>query len=387
MKLSFKINSLLALLFVGSASLLAQDDPFPEVLFRLYQGSMTITAQVVQNGQTVTDAIVAVYYGETIRGKENVGSGTNPQLAYLTVYGNTTLEEQQLYFKVYTGGIVFTYNPPTPIIFKNNSSIGTGAAPYIITLPVPVSLADNGDNSSLLTTYNTQTCDVVLSSRKLYKDGDWNTLCLPFSLTAEQMAASPLAGAEARTLSSASYAAGTLTLIFSDPVESLTAGTPYIIKWEKAIDYVDDDEHNIKNPIFYGVTIDNSVHNVETTCVSFVGTYGYQSFTEENRSILLVGAENSLYYPLSGASLGAFRAYFQLNGITARDVSGSSVKMFFGEEDDATSLSGELRVKSEESDNAVYDLSGRKVNSQFSILNSQLKKGLYIKNGKKVLRY
>ena len=133
------------------------------------------------------------------------------------------------------------------------------------------------------------------------------------------------------------------------------------------------------NPIFYGVTIDNTAHNVETTNVSFVGTYGYRAFDAENKSILLVGTENSLYYPLSGASLGACRAYFQLlNGLTARDVSGSSVKMFFGEEDDATSLSGELRVKSEESDNAVYDLSGRKVNSQ-------LKKGLYIKNGKKML--
>jgi len=33
----------------------------------------------------------------------------------------------------------------------------------------------------------------------------------------------------------------------------------------------------------------------------------------------------------------------------------------------------------------VYDLSGRKLNSQFSILNSQLKKGIYIINGKKVI--
>jgi hypothetical protein len=34
----------------------------------------------------------------------------------------------------------------------------------------------------------------------------------------------------------------------------------------------------------------------------------------------------------------------------------------------------------------IYDLSGRKVNSQFSILNSQLKrKGLYIVNGKKIM--
>ena len=69
-------------------------------------------------------------------------------------------------------------------------------------------------------------------------------------------------------------------------------------------------------------------------------------------------------------------------------------------EDEETSISEELRVKSEEglarrpegesqSVGAIYDLSGRKVNvqsnSQFSILNSQLKKGIYIVNGKKVL--
>ena len=51
-----------------------------------------------------------------------------------------------------------------------------------------------------------------------------------------------------------------------------------------------------------------------------------------------------------------------------------------------TSLNEELRAKNEEYADAVYDLSGRKVNSQFSILNSQLKKGVYIVNGKKVVR-
>ena len=34
---------------------------------------------------------------------------------------------------------------------------------------------------------------------------------------------------------------------------------------------------------------------------------------------------------------------------------------------------------------AIYDLSGRRINSQFSILNFQLKKGIYIKDGKKIL--
>ena len=55
------------------------------------------------------------------------------------------------------------------------------------------------------------------------------------------------------------------------------------------------------------------------------------------------------------------------------------------DDEDGISLSEELRVKNEESANAIYDLSGRKINSQFSILNSQLKKGIYIQNGKKVL--
>ena len=54
-------------------------------------------------------------------------------------------------------------------------------------------------------------------------------------------------------------------------------------------------------------------------------------------------------------------------------------------EDEETSINEELRVKSEESAKVVYDLSGRKINSQLSTLNSQLKKGIYIVNGKKVL--
>ncbi len=174
-----------------------------------------------------------------------------------------------------------------------------------------------------------------LADRTLYKDGDWNTLCLPFDVV---LAASPLAGAEARTLSSALYAGGELTLNFSEPVETLTAGTPYIIRWEKANDYVDDNEHNIVNPTFSGVTVDNTARNVETANVTFTGTYDALSFTADNRSILFLGAGNTLYYPQTGASINAFRAYFQLNGISATDLPAGNVKMFFGEGDDTDGL-------------------------------------------------
>ena len=44
----------------------------------------------------------------------------------------------------------------------------------------------------------------------------------------------------------------------------------------------------------------------------------------------------------------------------------------------------ELRVKNEEFAAAMYDLSGRKVNSKFKIKDSKLPKGIYVVNGKKV---
>ena len=66
-------------------------------------------------------------------------------------------------------------------------------------------------------------------------------------------------------------------------------------------------------------------------------------------------------------------------------MAGNAVKEFypFGEEE--TSLNEELRVKSEEFATAMYDLSGRKVNSKFKDQNSKLKNGIYIQNSKKVL--
>ena len=99
-----------------------------------------------------------------------------------------------------------------------------------------VPFADASNNSSKISDFNSKACGVTLKDRTLYRDGAWNTLCLPFEVTLE---GSPLAGAEARTLSSASLSDDILTLNFSEPVTTLAAGTPYIIKWDEgAADFV-----------------------------------------------------------------------------------------------------------------------------------------------------
>ena len=77
--------------------------------------------------------------------------------------------------------------------------------------PTTISLADGSDNTAVITDADGYVANVTLAARTLYKDGKWNTLCLPFNVT---LAGSPLAGATARPLTSASISGSTLTLTF-----------------------------------------------------------------------------------------------------------------------------------------------------------------------------
>ena len=79
-----------------------------------------------------------------------------------------------------------------------------------------------------------QTTDETLTGRTLYKDGKWNTLCVPFSLTEDQITASPLNGATIKELSGgeSKLSGYELELYFKDAT-TIDAGKPYIVKWPK----------------------------------------------------------------------------------------------------------------------------------------------------------
>ena len=378
MKLINRFYSLLALLFVGSASLQAQSDPFPELNFRLYQLNISLTAQVIQYGNVVEDALVAAFCGDEIRGKKNVGDGTQPDILYMPVYGDYKGEYQYLHFKVYTGGKVFTYHPEPALDWEDcyvyyNQMVGSTSSPYIIDI-TPVSLANDVDNSSVLTNIAGQTCDIALTGRTLYKDGAWNTLCLPFSLTEDEVTAY-LAPDALMTLKNSAFdnSNGTLTLNFENTT-TIEAGKPYIVKWTTTGD-------NIVNPVFSNVLISTANANVPTDYADFCGTYTYMGFTAEDKSILFLGQQSTLYYPQAGASIGACRAYFQLNGITAGDPT-NGVRQFvmnFGDEETGIrSLTPDPSPKGEGS-SYWYSIDGRKLDGR------PTKKGLYIHGGKTVV--
>ena len=240
-----------------------------------------------------------------------------------------------------------------------------------------ISLSDNADNSLKLLQYNGKTANsVTLSGRTFIKDDKWNTLCLPFALSAEEIAASPLAGCTLKELDvdAGSYEHitgfedGKLYLNFKS-AESIEAGKAYLIKWAS--------DSNIENPTFSNVTINNVLYGVRSKdkTIAFGGTYNTRTFTEENRSILFLGGDNKLYYPIGTepVNINAFRAYFQLKGIKTGDV--SETKMFFGVdyEDGINTIKNEKRKDK----NDIYNLSGQRL--------SKLQKGVNLVNGRKVL--
>lgn len=241
-------------------------------------------------------------------------------------------------------------------------------------LPDDILLYDSRSNTETINNSN-GSVKVFLVDRTLYKTGDWNTLCLPFSLSAEQLAESPLAGyTELRTLSDAQYNAGTLTLNFTPAtgegaVTSIEAGKPYIIKWNSG--------ENIVNPIFTNVSLaNNSLKPVETDVVSFMGTYDPKPLTSANSNILYLGAGNTLYYPSANMTINSFRAYFELDLTSAQQV--KAINLNFGDEENGIQ---EITTDSNlsNSSNTYFSLDGRR------LLDKPTQKGMYINNGRKVL--
>lgn len=271
-------------------------------------------------------------------------------------------------------------------------------------------LYDGLNNNHTLMAYDGEKVNASFPDRILYKDGDWNTLCLPFDVT---VAGSPLDGdgVEVKTLKEASLNdEGTLTLTFTDKETELKAGVPYLIKWKQPEPYVAFSyEHpelasDLYAPTFKNVKL-NATLNPETIdeLISFEGTYTLWERIDDSPSMLLLGAKNELYYPKKEivkteikigeeiieeisenySYLYPFRAYFQLlGGIEAIDPSlGGSIKNMvvdFGDEETGIEELKDSEIEKLKS-GTWYTLQGVQLDGKPSV------KGVYIYNGRKVV--
>ena len=254
-----------------------------------------------------------------------------------------------------------------------------------------LTLADKDDNSTTLETYNRETMAVVLDGRTLYKDGDWNTLCLPFDVSADQIAANAnFAGATLMTMdvtekNGFDATDGTLYLWFKSAT-TIEAGVPYLVKWEKAAYYEGNEaNYDISNPVFEGVTISNSTAQaVESSTegletVQMVGTYSPVSVTANDKSILFLGDANTLYYSTVDRQIRSCRAYFSVPYINghAEAKARAFALSFDGEE-----TTGILEVSANYNgvtDEAWYSLDGVRLSGK------PTQRGMYINKGKIIL--
>ena len=278
-------------------------------------------------------------------------------------------------------------------VLDNGKTSDWSTVEYFTTLGEgEVVLFDDFDNQDVIDENDGKVVNVTLNGRELYKDGTWNTICLPFNMEltgdlaeATLMELDTEAGAyEHQT----GFENGTLYLNFKS-ASSIVAGKPYIIKWE-------DTNEVIENPVFEGVTIVGDETGSVTSMdngegignVTFVGTYGPVEIFNTDKTNLYMGAGNTLYYPwgdgMTSFKVNAFRAYFQLNnGLgCGKSTQGGSINAFvlnFGGEEATQIASLSDNSDSPDNSNGWYTLSGMKLNGK------PKSKGVYINNGRKIV--
>lgn len=190
----------------------------------------------------------------------------------------------------------------------------------------------------------------------------WNTICLPFDVTAEQIADVLKSAGNVKEFDRED--ASKQTIYFKDAT-TMVAGKPYLIK----------PTESAKELVFKGVKItEYEPKNASGDNYAVYGTFGKYTMKTDGTELFLK-TDGKFYIPAaSTATMRGFRAYFyNINGSTA----GAALNLSFG---DATGIDGvaadaEKNVK-------VYNVNGQYVGTSLETL----PKGLYIVGGKKVLK-
>lgn len=211
----------------------------------------------------------------------------------------------------------------------------------------------------------------VTLKRTLYADGGWNTLCLPFSLTDEQTKAAFGDDVELRTLESVS--GNTLTFA---KATGITEGVPCLIKVSKV---AKDNTYTFTGVTTIAVKDETDFGFSEKGDVVFVGIYSPADVskwaTAGKENALFLGAGNKFYKAKAETRMNAFRAFFLVPASTDTQALRAVI-------DGTTTGIDDLNIDTVKADGRVYNLNGQCVGYSLE----GLKAGIYIQNGKKVIK-
>jgi len=184
---------------------------------------------------------------------------------------------------------------------------------------------------------------------------NWATVCVPFAFDDSNF--------EVKELSDITVTGDHISIKLDD-ASTIVAGKPYLVKATAA-----DAKIAATDVAMPGASVQNTSIEEGDYTVTYNGTYEGTSLNGTDNSNAWVVSQNQLWNVDSNVTVGAYRAYFTVTG-------GTSVKaLVFGDEE--TGINN-LNVDDDLNKNEViYNLAGQRVQKAV--------KGLYIKNGKKVV--
>lgn len=250
------------------------------------------------------------------------------------------------------------------VVFKAASQ--ARATKVIVTIQVPsgITLDESEDN-----TIEAQTGVNVTLNRSMVAN-EWNTICLPFSVTEDKAKAA--FGNDVKIVELDEYATVDHNVLSFKASKEIAAATPYLIKPSTVAD-----EYTFENVDITDKAAGYSMTN--NSDIAFKGIYNTVDITSDvvdakfgdTYYAAFLGADNKIYKAkANGNKTKGFRAYFAIpNGASA-----SALRVVI--DGTATSIKN---IDSEvvESNAPVYNLQGQRVDG------NNLTPGIYVKAGKK----
>ena len=216
-----------------------------------------------------------------------------------------------------------------------------------------VTLDADKDNAEKITNANNAVSDVSLT--RTLEANIWNTFCVPFAFKVENSA---LAGAKVKEFDKIDG-----TTMYMKDATYILPGRPYLVK----------PTAEIKNPTFSAVAIyDETATKVGNDTYALTGIYSPKTISEDN--IYGVKANGAIAKGKKDTTIKGLRAYFIING------NGGQAKINFG--DDETTGIENIVTPTAISNQKVYNLNGQYVGNDLKAM----PKGIYIVNGKKVIK-
>ena len=287
------------------------------------------------------------------------------------------------------------YEVQVQSVYADNTTSEWTASTLFTTSKVLIVLDNDYDqpagqkNTDILEENMGKTVDITIQGRTLYKDGSWNTIILPFSMTKEQFDASPLAGATINAVDLSSTVVGThVNLVLFEVSQELlesegfSAGYPFFVKWESG--------ENIVDPTFTGVVIEESEDpfsqlNNDATIFS-IGQYSSlmmyppEELTgDDDALIYYLGSDNKLRYTGKQRLLNAFRHAFVFRATDGSALPAGELDFTLNFDDGTTTGIVEVDGTKTSTPEGYYNIQGMKLN------NAPKQKGIYITNGKKFI--